>query len=119
MSVIGTEDHDPLLERYGRPLRVATKFPNITRAYFAKQGVPVELIRLHGNIELAPMMGLTDCVVDLVATGETLRRNGLKAYHRFLDVSARLVCNRASYRLRFTELQPLFKRLTDVVARRC
>jgi len=118
MCVIGTEEDDLSMKRAGRSIRVATKFPNIAGRYFAEQGIAVELIRLHGNIELAPMMGLADCVVDLVATGETLRENGLKAYHRFLDVSARVVCNRASYRLRFSELKPLFERLTEVVANR-
>ena len=63
------------------------------------------------------MMGLADCVVDLVATGETLRKNGLKSYYEFLDITARVVCNRASYRARFTELKPLFERLTHVVAK--
>ncbi len=118
MCVIGMEGAELSMKRAGRAIRVATKFPNIAGRYFSEQGIPVELIGLHGNIELAPMMGLADCVVDLVATGETLRKNGLKAYHRFLDVSARVVCNRASYRLRFAEFKPLFERLTEVVAQR-
>jgi len=101
MSLIGLPGHDPREMQLGRPMRVATKFPRIAMRYFEKRGQSAQMLHLHGNVELAPLCGLSDCVVDLVSTGETLKRNGLVDYHRFQRITSRLVCNRAAYRLRF------------------
>ena len=93
--------------RRGARLRVATKFVNITRAHFAAKGVHVDLIRLYGSMELAPITGLADAIVDLVDTGRTLRENGLAPVEEIMPVSARLVVNQASLKTKRTQLQPL------------
>jgi ATP phosphoribosyltransferase len=81
-------------------LRVATKYPRIAARYFGSRGVAVELIQLSGSVELASVLGLADCIVDLVETGNTLRENGLKIIEVITDSTARLVVNRASYQLK-------------------
>ena len=85
--------------------RVSTKYPNITRAYFEDyKRESVEIIKLHGSIELAPLIGLSDVIVDIVETGTTLRENGLEVIDRFLDISARLICGKASRLFRGAEI---------------
>ena len=81
-------------------LRVATKYPRIAARHFGSRGVAVELIQLSGSVELASVLGLADCIVDLVETGNTLRENGLKIIEVITDSTARLVVNRASYQLK-------------------
>jgi ATP phosphoribosyltransferase len=93
--------------RRGARLRVATKFVNITRAHFAAKGVHVDLIRLYGSMELAPLTGLADAIVDLVDTGRTLRENGLEAVETIMPVSARLIVNQAALKTKRRQLQPL------------
>jgi ATP phosphoribosyltransferase len=93
--------------RRGARLRVATKFVNITRAHFAAKGVHVDLIRLYGSMELAPLTGLADAIVDLVDTGRTLRDNGLEAVEDIMPVSARLIVNQAALKTKRHQLQPL------------
>lgn len=84
----------------GRPLRVATKYVNTARDFFAARGEQTEIIRLYGSMELAPLAGLAECIVDLVNTGRTLRANGLTATDAVADISARLVANKAAARLK-------------------
>ena len=91
----------------GARLRVATKYVNTTREHFAAKGVHVDLIRLYGSMELAPLTGLADAIVDLVATGRTLRENGLVAVEEILPVSARLIVNQAALKRKRAALQPL------------
>ncbi|MCM3901244.1 MAG: ATP phosphoribosyltransferase [Pyrinomonadaceae bacterium] len=81
-------------------LRVATKYPRIAAAHFGARGRPVEIIELSGSVELAPTLGLADCIVDLVQTGGTLRENGLKEIEEIGESTGRLVVNRASYQLK-------------------
>jgi len=81
----------------GRPLTVATKFENIAAKYYASLGRDIDIIRLNGSIELAPLLGLSDVIVDIVETGTTLRENGLKEREKIADISARLIANKASY----------------------
>lgn len=81
-------------------LRVATKYPRLTAAHFGAQGRPVEIIELSGSVELAPVLGLADCIVDLVETGMTLLENGLEEIEVIGESTARLVVNRASYQLK-------------------
>jgi len=83
-----------------RPLRVATKYVNTARDFFAARGEQTEIIRLYGSMELAPLAGLAECIVDLVNTGRTLRANGLAATDAIADISARLVANKAAARLK-------------------
>jgi len=95
----------------GRSLRVATKYPRLTSGWFARRGVPVDLVHLAGSVELAAVSGLTDAIVDLVESGRTLDENGLVVVDELLEVSARLVVNRAAYRLKVEEMLPLLEAL--------
>ena len=100
------------------PLRVATKYPAVAARHFGGRGIPVELIRLAGAIELAPTMELADAVVDLVETGATLRDNGLVEEETLFESSARVVVNRAAFRLRASGLQSVLRRLEAAVEKR-
>jgi len=93
--------------RQGARLRVATKYLNTTREHFAAKGVHVDLIRLYGSMELAPLTGLADAIVDLVSSGRTLRENGLVAVEQIMPVSARLIVNQAALKTKRAQLQPL------------
>jgi ATP phosphoribosyltransferase len=93
--------------RQGARLRVATKYVGTTRAHFAAKGVHVDLIRLYGSMELAPLVGLADAIVDLVSTGSTLKANDLVAVEEIMPVSARLIVNQAALKTRRAALQPL------------
>jgi ATP phosphoribosyltransferase len=93
--------------RRGARLRVATKYISATREHFAAKGVHVDLIRLYGSMELAPLTGLADAIVDLVSSGNTLRANGLIAVEEIMPVSARLIVNQSALKTRRGELQPL------------
>ena len=99
-------DYEALV-RQGARLRVATKYLNTTREHFAAKGVHVDLIRLYGSMELAPLTGLADAIVDLVSTGRTLRENGLVAVEEIMRVSARLIVNQAALKTKRAALQPL------------
>ena len=88
-------------------LRVATKYPRIAAHHFGSRGVPVEIIELSGSVELAPILGLADCIVDLVETGLTLRENGLRIIEVINESTARLVVNRASYQLKASAISHL------------
>ncbi|MDX6531009.1 MAG: phosphoribosyltransferase [Blastocatellia bacterium] len=92
-------------------LRVATKYPHIAAAYFGARGQPVEVIELSGSVELAPVLGLADCIVDLVETGRTLRDNGLSIVDVIAESTGRLVVNRASYQLKAKALGTLIAAL--------
>ena len=93
--------------RQGARLRIATKYVHMTREHFAAKGVHVDLIKLYGSMELAPLLGLADAIVDLVSSGETLRANKLVAVEEIMPVSARLIVNQAALKTRRAELQPL------------
>jgi len=97
------------------PLRYATKFPNLTRRYLEDRGLFAEVIKLSGSIELGPLTGLSDRIVDLVSSGETLRQNRLREIEVIMEVSARLVVNRATFRLRRQAIDSLLSRLRRVV----
>jgi ATP phosphoribosyltransferase len=101
--------------RQGARLRIATKYVNITREHFGDKGVHVDLIRLYGSMELAPLTGLADAIVDLVATGGTLKANDLVAVEEIMPVSARLIVNQAALKTRRAELQPLIEAFAKAV----
>jgi len=90
-----------------RPLRVATKYVETTRAYFAKLGRQIEIIKLYGSMELAPIVGLADVIVDLVDTGNTLRANGLEPFDLIEQISARLVVNKAAQKMKHAAIDEL------------
>ena len=102
----------------GRPLRVATKFPRIAKEYYASQGRDIEIIKLNGSIELAPILGLSDVIVDIVETGATLRENGLAVLAEFMPISARVVANKASYQFKRREADRLLGRLRAALAQK-
>jgi len=99
-------------------LRVASKYPRLARDYFQRRGIAVEIIPLSGSVELAPALGLADLLVDLVATGRTLRENDLVELDTIMESEAILVVNRASHKLRLKTVQELIARLAAEVARR-
>jgi len=93
--------------RRGARLRIATKYLKTSREHFAAKGVHVDLIKLYGSMELAPLVGLADAIVDLVSSGNTLRANQLKAVEEIMPISARLIVNQAALKLKRLEMQPL------------
>lgn len=96
-------------------LRVATKYPRIAARYFGSRGVAIELIQLSGSVELASVLGLADCIVDLVETGTTLRENGLKIIEVIAESTARLVVNRASYQLKVDAVGQLVQSFEQIM----
>ena len=111
MCVAGPKD---FAEDQSRALRVATKFVNIAKRYYAAQGRDIDIIKLNGSIELAPILGLSDVIVDIVETGTTLKENDLKVITEFMPISARFIANRASYQFKRKEIETLLKHLTEV-----
>ena len=105
----------PLVE--GRPLTVATKFVEIARRYFTQMGRQVELIKLYGSMELAPLVGLADCIIDVVDTGKTLAANGLEPTELIMNVSSRLIVNKASYKLKFSAVRDVLDRFEAACSR--
>jgi ATP phosphoribosyltransferase len=99
-----------------RRLRVATKYPEMARRYFSGRGQQVEIIKLYGSMELAPLVGLSDVIVDLVATGNTLRANGLVEIQTIVESSARLVVNKAAMKMKHAAIRALLERFTRAVA---
>ena len=95
--------------RHGARLRVATKFVHTAREHFAAKGVHVDLIKLYGSMELAPIVGLSDAIVDVVSTGSTLRANNLVEVEEIMDISSRLVVNQAALKLKRERLQPILE----------
>ena len=94
-------------------IRIATKYPELTRRHFARRGVQAECIRLSGAVELAPQLGLSPRIVDLVASGATLRANGLVEVETIAEVTARLIVNRAALKTRYAAVQPLIERIRE------
>ncbi len=97
-----------------RTLRVATKFVNIAKDHYRKAGRQVDIIKLNGSIELAPILGLSDTIVDIVETGTTLKENDLEVIETIVPVSARLICNRPSYKFNSTVIMKLCEALSDI-----
>lgn len=111
LSLAGFPDFNLFAKR--SKVKVATKYPVLTREYFFSKGISCEIIKLYGSIELAPIVGLSDCIVDLVSTGGTLKANGLKEIEAILHSTARLVCNRSSYYNNHSELRALIESLEN------
>ena len=119
MSVAVRDDFDyAAAVRQGSRLRVATKYTHTARQHFADKGVHVDLIKLYGSMELAPLTGLADAIVDMVSTGATLKANHLVEVERIMDISARLVVNQAALKLKREPMRPLIDALEAAVAER-
>ncbi|MDR5170266.1 ATP phosphoribosyltransferase [Methylobacillus sp. Pita2] len=117
MMVAVREDFDYFGSiRRGARLKVVTKYVKTAREHFAAKGMHVDLIKLYGSMELGPLVGLADAIVDLVSTGGTLRANHLKAVEEITDISSRLVVNQASLKLKRDQLQPIMDAFAQAVA---
>lgn len=104
------------LSQTGKTLRVATKFPNVARRYYAERSREIEIIKLNGSIELAPIVRLSDVIVDIVETGTTLRENKLEVLETVCDISAQLIVNKASYRFKTGQIEEMRAKLAQRVA---
>ncbi len=113
MCVAGPKD---FVDDGCKTLRVASKFTNIASRYYASLGREVDIIKLNGSIELAPLLGLSDLIVDIVETGSTLRENNLAVLEEIMPVSARLIANKVSFQFRSDEIGRLRDRLAEAVA---
>ncbi len=98
-----------------RTTRVATKFPNIAKKYYNSQSREIEIIKLNGSIELAPILGMSDVIVDIVETGTTLKENDLEVYSDIVNISARLVANKASYKFKNQEIEKMCAKLKEQI----
>ncbi|HJV06783.1 MAG TPA: ATP phosphoribosyltransferase [Chromobacteriaceae bacterium] len=107
-------DYDAAVKR-GARLKIATKYPKIAREHFAAKGVHVDIIKLYGSMELAPLVGLADAIVDLVSTGGTLRANNLVAVEHIIDISSRLVVNQAALKLKYDSIQPVLEAFASAI----
>jgi ATP phosphoribosyltransferase len=105
----------PKTELSGIAPRVATKYPNVASKYFREQGEQVEIIKLNGSVELAPLVGLAERIVDIVSTGQTLKENGLVETEKICDITSRLIVNPVSYRMKDQIIDEMASRLSFVV----
>ncbi|MFM2075284.1 MAG: hypothetical protein RJB34_1589 [Pseudomonadota bacterium] len=118
MSVAVRADFDyARAVRQGARLKVATKYTQIAREFFASKGVHVDLIKLYGSMELAPLTGLADAIVDLVSTGNTLKANHLVEVERIMDISSRLVVNPAALKLKQAAIRPILDAFAQAIAK--
>ncbi len=105
---------DGYKDERGKTLKVATKFVNIASDYYRKKGRQTDIIKLNGSIELAPILGLSDVIVDIVETGTTLKENHLSVVDTIVGISARLICNKASYKFRGARINALVNSLSAI-----
>ena len=113
MSVAAKKD---FVDRRDRTLRVATKFPNIAKSYYASQSREIDIIKLNGSIELAPILGMSDVIVDIVETGKTLYENDLEPKIDIVNISARLVANKVSYKFKNKEIMEISQKIDELIA---
>ena len=106
----GTDFYDGYNERI-----IATKYPNVTRNFFEGKGMDVRVVKIEGSVELAPLMGLSDAIVDIVETGSTLKENGLAVLEDVAPISAKLIVNTVSMKLRQQEIEDLIEKITAVI----
>ena len=98
-----------------KTLRVATKFVNITKDYYSSKGRNIDIVKLNGSIEIAPILGLSDVIVDIVETGTTLKENNLKVFETILPISARFIANKSSYKFKMTQIDDIKEKLYEQV----
>ncbi|MEE1137016.1 MAG: ATP phosphoribosyltransferase [Acutalibacteraceae bacterium] len=114
MCVAAPNDY---VEDFDRPLRVATKFVNIAKNYYISLNREIEIIKLNGSIEIAPLLGLTDVIVDIVESGKTLKENNLRVYEQIMPISARLIANKSSYKFKGADIDRLMQKLQEELAK--
>ena len=115
MAVAGKRDFE---DDRNRTLRVATKFPNIAKAYYSARGRDIDVITLNGSIELAPILDLSDVIVDIVETGSTLKENNLEVVEKFLSISARLIANKSGFKFNSEIIEKVKNKLYEQVENR-
>lgn len=108
---------DTWKDRENKTLRVATKYPHIAREYYNRQGREIDIIKLTGSIEIAPLLNLSDVIVDIVETGRTLKENGLKVFNTIFDISALLICNKSSYLFQKDRILEIVSNINYVITR--
>lgn len=96
-------------------IKIGTKYPRVAREYFKKRGMDVEIIKIEGSVELAPILGLCDAIVDIMETGTTLKENGLIVFDRICDISARVIVNKASFKMKREEIGAFINRVKQVL----
>ena len=106
-------DYKKSIKRKTR-LRVATKYPQAARKFFSNKGIHIDVIKLYGSMELAPIVGMSDVIVDLVSSGKTLEANNLKAFEKISDISSRLIINQAALKIKREQLKPLIENFVKV-----
>ncbi len=117
LMVAGIPDKDiPYKDRGNRRTRIATKYVNLTRRYYAEQGKQVEVIKLYGSMELAPIVGLADKIVDVVDTGNTLKANGLVPMDHIADISSRLIVNKAAMKMQSARIKEFIQLIEEAVS---
>ncbi len=114
MCVAAPNDY---IEDFDRPLRVATKFVNIAKNYYISLNREIEIIKLNGSIEIAPLLGLSDVIVDIVESGKTLKENNLRVYEKIMPISARLIANKSSYKFKDADIETLMEKLKKELAK--
>ncbi len=114
MCVAAPNDY---IEDFDRPLRVATKFVNIAKDYYISLNREIEIIKLNGSIEIAPILGLSDVIVDIVESGKTLKENNLRVYEQIMPISARLIANKSSYKFKGNDIDALMEKLKKELAK--
>ena len=114
MCVAAPNDY---VEDFDRPLRVATKFVNIAKNYYISLNREIEIIKLNGSIEIAPILGLSDVIVDIVESGKTLKENNLRVYEQIMPISARLIANKSSYKFKGNDIDALMEKLKKELAK--
>ena len=112
MCVASKKDY---VEDKSRPIIVATKFPNIARDYYAKEDRDIEVIKLYGSIELAPILGMSDVIVDIVETGTTLKENNMQVYEEIMPLSAQLIANKTSYKFKENDIRDVLSKLKEAI----
>ncbi len=117
LMTAGFKDAEPMFRAGTGRLRVATKFVNCARRFYAEKGQQVEIIKLYGSMELAPIVGLADCIVDVVDTGNTLRANGLEPKEHIADISSRLIVNRASMKMKHQRVKQFIDLMAEAVTK--
>lgn len=112
MCIAGFNDIKP---DYTKKIVVGTKYPNITKDYFNKKGILTDIIKLNGSVELSPIIGLSDIIVDIVESGATLKENGLVVHQPILDISARLIANKVSLKTKYSHIKSIIKSLETII----
>lgn len=113
--IVASLPENEFLKKIGH-IKIGTKYPTVAKEYFKKKGMDVEIIKIEGSVELAPILGLCDAIVDIMETGTTLKENGLIVYDTICDISARVIVNKASFKMKKREIESFIKRVREVLS---